>query len=136
MSHFIFTISVNSLKEQINRAYEAENCEDEKTKYLSEVNLENLSGKQRREKVCPGERKTSPPKCLLFHAFFRIAYIATNRWMNNKCMFALPSFLTTYFATNRWVGRAYKEESPVEERRQNCSTNRGKNIMMMPTAFQ
>ena len=83
-------------------------------------------------KVCPGERKTSPPKCLLFHAFFRIAYIATSRWMNNKCMFALPSFLTTYFATNRWVGRAYKEESPVEERRQNCSKNRGKNIMMMP----
>ena len=74
------------------------------------------------EKVCPGERKTSPPKCLLFHAFFRIAYIATTRWMNNKCMFALPSFLTTYFATNRWVGRAYKEESPAVERRQNCST--------------
>ena len=133
---YLQSISIHALKEQINRAYEAENCEDEKTKHLSEVNLENLSGKQRREKVCPGERKTSPPKCLLFHAFFRIAYIATNRWMNNKCMFALPSFLTTYFATNRWVGRAYKEESPVEERRQNCSTNRGKNIMMMPTAFQ
>ena len=88
MSRLIFTISVNSLKEQINRAYEAENCEDEKTEHLSEVNLENLSGKQRREKVCPGERKTSPSKCLLFHAFFRIAYIATTRWMNNKCMFA------------------------------------------------
>ena len=40
MSHLIFTISVNSLKEQINIAYEEENCEDEKTEHLSEVNLD------------------------------------------------------------------------------------------------
>ena len=39
MSHFIFTISDNALKEQINRAYEEDNCEDEKTEHLSEVNL-------------------------------------------------------------------------------------------------
>ena len=39
MSHFIFTISDNALKEQINRAYEEDNCEDEKAEHLSEVNL-------------------------------------------------------------------------------------------------
>ena len=39
MSHFIFTISVNALKEQINRAYEEDNCEDLKTEHLSEVIL-------------------------------------------------------------------------------------------------
>ena len=38
MSHFIFTISVNALKEQINRAYEEDNCDDEKAEHLSEVN--------------------------------------------------------------------------------------------------
>ena len=35
MIHFIFTISV---KEQINRAYEKDNCDDEKAEHLSEVN--------------------------------------------------------------------------------------------------
>ena len=40
MSHFIFAIAVNALKEQINRAYEEENCEDEKKEHLSEVNLD------------------------------------------------------------------------------------------------
>ena len=39
MSHFIFAIAVNALKEQINRAYEEDNGEDEKVKHLSEVNL-------------------------------------------------------------------------------------------------
>ena len=59
MSHFIFAIAVNALKEQINRAYEEENCEDEKTEHLSEVNLEILSGKQRREKCVLGREKPS-----------------------------------------------------------------------------
>ena len=35
-----FTISINALKEQINIAYEEENCEDEKKEHLSEVNLD------------------------------------------------------------------------------------------------
>ena len=39
MSHFIFTISDNALKEQITRAYEEDNRDDEKTEHLSEVNL-------------------------------------------------------------------------------------------------
>ena len=39
MSHLIFAISVNAFKEQINRAYEADNCEDEKKEHVSEVNL-------------------------------------------------------------------------------------------------
>ena len=39
MSHFIFTISANAFKEQINRAYEEDNCEEEKAEHLSEVNL-------------------------------------------------------------------------------------------------
>ena len=38
MFHFIFTISVNALKEQINRAYEEDNCDDEKAEHLSKVN--------------------------------------------------------------------------------------------------
>ena len=38
MFHFIFTISINALKEQINRAYEKDNCDDEKAEHLSEVN--------------------------------------------------------------------------------------------------
>ena len=39
MSHLIFAISVNAFKEQINIAYEADNCEDEKKEHVSEVNL-------------------------------------------------------------------------------------------------